>query len=404
MRFLRSLGPAIVVAAVVLGPGSILTASKTGAQYGYGMGWVLAVAVLLMIGTCALSSRLGALLPGTPCDELAEGLGRPVALFVGAIVFLIAAGFQTSNNLAVAKALAPHLSEGQQGWVPVAALLALNAALVAIVYRSRSLYRPVEIAMKGLVGLMIIAFVANAIAVRPSLPKALGGLVPKVPEGDVLVLLGLVATTFSIAGAFYQAYLVRDKGWRLPELERTFFDSVVGMLVLGAVTFLIMITSAATLSGRQGELATVSDVAAQLDGLFGAWAGIVFTVGIFAGALSSFLVNAMIGGRLLADGIGKGGTSEARWARHGTALALLAGLAGGLVGHLQSGGGKLAPIVVAQASTILGGPALAAALLYLSTRKRDGAAVAPRWMTATAAIALLVSLGLAARTLRSLLG
>ena len=63
----------------------------------------------------------------------------------------------------------------------------------------------------------------------------------------VLVVLGLVATTFSIAGAFYQAYLVRDKGWGLADVRRTFADSLTGMLVLGGVTMLIMWTAAATL-------------------------------------------------------------------------------------------------------------------------------------------------------------
>ena len=105
------------------------------------------------------------------------------------------------------------------------------------------------------------------------------------PEGgDTLVVFGLMATTFSIAGAFYQAYLVRDKGWRIGDVQKSFFDSLVGMLVLGGITLVIMLTAAATLHGRAVELSTVTDVAAQLEELFGARAGLVFTVGIFAGA------------------------------------------------------------------------------------------------------------------------
>ena len=418
-KALHSLGPAIIVAAVVLGPGSILTASKTGAQFGYSMVWALALAVVLMIGASSLCARLGVIHEGTPCDELARRLGRPVAVTVGLIVFLIAAGFQTSNNLAVIKALSPFLDPDKHPslskWLPVIAVTCLNTALIIIVYRSRRLYTPVERAMKFLVILMIIAFFANCLVTRPDLNATLRGLLPSLPatgegKNDLLVVMGLMATTFSIAGAFYQAYLVRDRGWRLGDLRRTFIDSLIGILVLGGITLVIMMTAAATLSGKGTPLKSVSDVAAQLEGLFGPWAGIVFTVGIFAGALSSFLVNSMIGGRLLADGFGHGKSTEDPWARHGTALALLAGLAGGLIAFLYvapSERGAIAPIIIAQASTMIGAPALALTILYLATRKdilQDSRKRPPQWMLGLCWCSLIVTLAIAWRIGQKLFG
>ena len=56
---LFSLGPAIITASVVLGPGSILSSSKIGYEFGYQMAWVLLVALALMLGMTALSARLG---------------------------------------------------------------------------------------------------------------------------------------------------------------------------------------------------------------------------------------------------------------------------------------------------------------------------------------------------------
>ncbi len=46
---LAGIGPAVITASVVLGPGSILAASKIGYQHGYAMTWVLAPAVLLIL-------------------------------------------------------------------------------------------------------------------------------------------------------------------------------------------------------------------------------------------------------------------------------------------------------------------------------------------------------------------
>ena len=58
-RFLQSIGPAIIVAAVVLGSGSILTSSKVGATFGLIGVPVILGAAILMIAMVALSARLG---------------------------------------------------------------------------------------------------------------------------------------------------------------------------------------------------------------------------------------------------------------------------------------------------------------------------------------------------------
>lgn len=85
--FARAVGPAIIVACVVLGPGSILTSSRVGCEFGYELIWVLIGAGILMVGAVATSARVGVSLEGTPCTELANRLGRPVAAVAGIAVF-----------------------------------------------------------------------------------------------------------------------------------------------------------------------------------------------------------------------------------------------------------------------------------------------------------------------------
>ena len=48
-KWFQALGPGLITACVVIGPGSIMTSSKVGAGEGYGMAWVVAVAVLFMM-------------------------------------------------------------------------------------------------------------------------------------------------------------------------------------------------------------------------------------------------------------------------------------------------------------------------------------------------------------------
>ena len=107
--FAKSIGPAIVVTAVVLGPGSILTSSRVGASIGLSALWVVAASTALMIAMVALAARLGVAYEKSLCTELADRLGRPVAALIGLVLFTLVALFQSSNNLALIGGLEPLL-------------------------------------------------------------------------------------------------------------------------------------------------------------------------------------------------------------------------------------------------------------------------------------------------------
>ena len=95
------------------------------------------------------------------------------------------------------------------------------------------------------------------------------GLKPSLPENkNPFVGFALIATTFSIAGAFYQAYLVRDRGCDSKNIKETFIDTVIGVSTLGLITLVIMLTAASTLAGKSIKLETVTDMAIQMENLF----------------------------------------------------------------------------------------------------------------------------------------
>ena len=388
---LRDLGPALIVASVVLGPGSILNASKVGCETGAGMLWVLLLAAGMMAGTAALSARLGCTLGCSPCDALAARLGRPFAAAVGLTLFLVVVGFQSSNNAAVLAGLGPLTGDEPPAWLAAGVLLAVNGLVAAALFGLRGLYGKLEGLMKALLAIMAAAFAVNFFAAGPSPLDMLAGLVPSVPAADVRpdggaayffpyrggdgvvaphwALQALVATTFSVAGAFYQAYLVREKGWGVADRRRAGGDVLVGVAALAVMSGLILLTAAATLHGRvdPAELDSTAAVADQLRPLFGDAAVWLFSAGIFAGAFGSFLGNAVIGGTLLADGFGRGSALDSSWVRGATAAALAGGAAVALFAE-ATGTKPVAVITLAQALTVLGGPLLAGSLLFLAWR------------------------------------
>ena len=378
---LRRLGPAIIVAAVVLGPGSLLSASKVGCQFGTSLLWVVVCAAVLMAGTTVTAAAVGCQLRQSPLSELADRLHRVASVVVGLTLFGIVVSFQGSNNAAVLAGLRALLPDGSDQ-LAAASLTAINGLVIAFLWLGRDLYRIVERLMKWLVATMAIAFAINLIVATPSLRDVGRGLVPSLPDGLAISLwpsgaesngdpsrplFALVGTTFSIAAAFYQCYLVRERGWSLDDVAASRTDSLFGIAALGLATSIVLLTAATTLHGvvDPGELSTVQQVAAQLQPSFGRWATGLFSIGILAAAFSSFLGNALIGGTFAADGFGYDSSLRATPQKIATTTALTIGLA---IALGTQGGSQVDAIVLLQSLTILGGPILAASLLYLATR------------------------------------
>ncbi|HAO96998.1 MAG: hypothetical protein CMP26_04770 [Roseibacillus sp.] len=399
----KSIGPAIIVAAVVLGPGSILASSRVGAEWGW-MGLpFLALAVVLMVGMVALSARLGVIYKGSICEEISDRLGCKTAAGVGIVLFGIVALYQSSNNLALGVGLEPLFEDEEgglpQGWVMLQILILLiaNVGIISCLYLMRSLYSAVERAMKILVLLMIGAFAVNLLAAMFSdAPERNASIAEK---RDWLPVVALVGTTFSIGGAFFQSYLVREKGWKMEDLRQGTFDSGIGVAVLGGVSAVIMITSLLIFHRNPGvpESIQIGDLSSQLEPLLGSGSKYVFCGGFMAGAMSSFMVNAAIGGTVLSDSLGKGASMQGRWARHFTALALTVGMAVAIFGLIWKES-RDSLMLGAQALTVFGIPALGLAMLYLATRPElTGQRRVPGILKVVAGAGVLFAVLLAAR-------
>ena len=400
----REVGPTLIVVAVVLGPGSILTSSKVGAQFGYSGLFFLILSSILMIAMVALSTHLGMVHKNGLCEELARYLGRGYSVFIGLVLFLVIVLYQSSNNVAMIAAVELLFGNSQHNLLladfhlKALFLLLINGFVTICLYLMKQLYSWIERAMKTLVLVMILAFFVNFFIVllqpRDYIPAA------NSVETDLIPLMAMIGTTFSIAGAFYQAYLVKEKGWTLDNWRQGITDSVFGISVLGVVTGVILITAVILFHGRQDPvmLNSIEDIATQLEPLFGKGARVIFCFGILAGALSSFLVNAVIGGTVLSDSLGKGSRVDSNWTKYLTTLVLLISMTIAIM-SLLGNKGTVPVILLAQALTVLGLPALALALIYLGTRPQlTGNRKVPQKILVTCFLGFIVACLVAVRT------
>jgi Mn2+/Fe2+ NRAMP family transporter len=211
--------------------------------------------------------------------------------------------------------------------------------------------------------------------------------------------LGLVGTTFVITAAFYQAYLVKQKGWTGKDLRSGLIDARVGSAIMFLITLMLMSTAAAGLyTGNTVTLANPVAVATSLETTFGSVAKIIFCAGLFSAAYSSFLVNSMIGGFMAADALGLGSKPKDIAPRLLTTAALITGMSVGLA-VLVYDFDRTPTIIAAQAVTVVAAPLIAGVLLWLtSSRDVMGENVSGRITKVFAGIGLALLIAMAART------
>lgn len=448
---LGRIGPAFIVGACVIGPGSVTLMSTTGANYGYQLIWLSLLSGALMAGFLALFMRLGILSDDTFLGLTAKKLGRWFAVLCGLTIFMVSAAFQFGNALGVTAGMEALFA----GWPPDTGLtfldlflralkesygflfpyawpVAFTAAAIVFLFGFKRIYGVLEKMMMFFLVFMVVAFLVNLVWAKPDLAGVVrGACIPTLPE-DVnwVYISGLVGTTFCISAAFLQAYLVKAKGWTESDLANGITDTVMASVMLTLIGAVIMMTAATVLYPRTGSI-TFEIMINSLGEVFGPYAKIIFSVGFWAAAFSSFVANSVTGGVLVNDGFGLGGKLDSLPTKVFASCVLLIGMTTGLfiihsaekakhgqqaaaaVQTQEDGEGATAPeaeetktldlkvaaILVGQASTMLAVPlgAIAMVVVLFDRRATKGRAL-PIWAKAWVLFGAVVLLGIAALT------
>ena len=363
-NFFKTIGPGFIVAAVVLGPGSITTSTKIGATQGYDFLWVILIAAISMAVYSNMSTRFGILHSESILGKIAEKYGRWFAALIGISSFLAALSFQFGNNLGVGMGMETLTGIDAKLWP-----LLFTPFAIILIFFAKNLYKTLEKLMMFMVILMIAAFVINLIFIKPDLIATASGFVPSRFSMDHFSQFSaIVGTTFVLHCAIYQSYLVQKKGWKLEDKDKGIKDSNFGVFLLALMSGLVIITAAATLKPLGITVNSAAEMAIQLEALLGSYAKYIFALGFIAAAFSSLLVNAVIGGGLLSDGLGLGRSMDEKMPKVFTVLILLAGM--GIAMYVTSDGGSAVySLILAQASSMLAVPLIAIGLILIANRK-----------------------------------
>lgn len=359
---LKSIGPGFIIAAVVLGPGSITVASRIGSEHGYAFLWVIVLAAISMMAYTAMGARFGVVNTQSILQTITDQYGRWFAILIGISAFFSASSFQFGNNLGIGIGMREITGVDERVWPIV-----FTALAIILIFLAKDLYKVIEKLMLVMVMIIIISFIFNLILTKPEVVPLVKGFVPHFFEIENLdIIAALVATTFALQAALYQSYLVQDKGWKLESLKKSLGDSYMGILMLSLISILVIITSAAALRPHGIIVNSAADMAMQLESLFGSSAKIVFSLGLCAAAFSSLMVNSVIGGGLLSDGLGLGRSMNEKMPKVFTISILVLGM---LIAVFFQGN-VIYALIMAQASTIFAVPLIAIGLYLVLNNKK----------------------------------
>lgn len=292
------LGPAFVASVAYVDPGNFATNVQSGARYGYLLLWVVLVASLMAMLVQYLSAKLGIVTGQSLPEQVRERFPRPVSWGM----WLQAEAMAMATDVAefVGAALGLNLLFG-------IALLPAGLITCVITFAILGLqargYRPFELAIAALLGLVVAGFLYETLRIGPSGPGSLRGLLPATDgTGSLYLAAAILGATVMPHAIYLHSALTksrtpcRDDSERRRVLKFARLD-VLTALGLASLVNMAMLAVAArafhtpALSG----LATIGQAHAELGKLAGGLAALAFAGALLASGASSSSVGTYAG-------------------------------------------------------------------------------------------------------------
>lgn len=394
------LGPAFLVTAAFIGPGTVITATLSGASFGFALLWAIVFSTGATLVLQEMTARLGVVTQ--------QGLGENIynatsgksfgillkLLIVSAIV--IGNGAYQSGNIAGATLGLDSLLSGvvSDTHIPIWPVL---IGLIATIVLATGSYKVIERALIFLVLLLSIAFIATFILIKPDLAAFFQGMfIPSIPDGALLTVVALIGTTVVPYNLFLHSSIASKKWQCIDHLKHAKRDLYLSIPLGGLVTIAIASTAAAAFFHHQITIESAKDIAPALYPLLGDNSGLLIGIGLFAAGISSAITAPLAAAYALAGVFNlstelKSKSFKLTWfciILLGTFFASLQIKAVMIVKFAQVTNGILLPVVVCF-------------LLWIMNSEKLGQYKNSWQQNALAALVLLVTLILSARSLMS---
>lgn len=162
---LKNVGPGAIVAAAIIGPGTITTASRVGAQFGFILIWSLLFSVIATMVLQEMATRLGIVTRKDLGTAFREQFENPLLRMLTIILVVAAIGvgnaaYETGNIVGGAIGLTTLTGFPIQTW---GVIIGISAGVLLWF----GTYKILEKVFVVLIGLMVLSFLITAIVVKP---------------------------------------------------------------------------------------------------------------------------------------------------------------------------------------------------------------------------------------------
>lgn len=292
MKWFKNIGPATIIAAAFIGPGTVSVCALAGFQHGLTLIWVMFLAMFMTVFLQELSARL-AIIHQKDLTELLQSRlqgSRFLKVVMLSLIFIAIvfgnAAYEAGNLSGVNIGL--NILEYKDFFIEVAGIK-INYAVVVISLIAFSIlhlkqYKYIEKTLMVLVGILSICFIVSAVMTSVENESFWTELFsPAFPEDDILMLTALIGTTVVPYNFFLHAALAKQKWNKSSELPAMRKDTFTAVLVGVLVSICIIITT----SNISDYTQDIQGIGLALEPLFGRASTYFVGLGYIAAGLTS---------------------------------------------------------------------------------------------------------------------
>jgi Mn2+/Fe2+ NRAMP family transporter len=267
-----------VISAAFIGPGTVTTAAKAGADFGLPLLWALVFATIACITLQEAAARLtiasGLDLGQAIRFQFSQGKRKHgIPVLVAVCILTGTAAYQTGNLLGAVSGISLLVSS--PSWMLVL-FLGLVAGLLLLIPSVKVIAR----ILGSIVALMGIIFLFSATAIKPPFADLISGMIhPVIPmnRGGGLLVLGLIGTTVVPYNLFLGSGLSGEQ--TIPEMRS---GLLIAVILGGIISMAVLVTG----TSMNGEF-TFEGLALSLNRSIGNLGHLVLGVGLLAAGFTS---------------------------------------------------------------------------------------------------------------------
>lgn len=292
MKSKFSFGPATLVTAAFIGPGTVTAATKAGANFGFALLWALLFSIVATMILQEMTARLGVVgrkeLGQAIREQFANPFAKAISIILVLSAILIGNAAYEGGNIAGAtlgiNAFFENNFKSSLGFDPIAITIGIIAFVLLWTGNDKIITRFII----ALVLLMSLAFLATFVMSKPDFSLLFKGLfVPSIPNGATLTIIALIGTTVVPYNLFLHSASAKRHWQNANELPQARKDIFISIPLGGLISIAIVSTAATAFFGKHIEISGAQDLALSIEPLFGASAKYLIAIGLFAAGISS---------------------------------------------------------------------------------------------------------------------